>query len=38
MNVIIDITPSSSFKNKKSTSVCSNCMFDLNITMPRSEN
>lgn len=31
MNMIIDITPSSSFENRKSTSVGSNCMFNLSM-------
>lgn len=35
MNMIIYITPSSSSKNRKSASVCSNCMFDLSMTRLR---
>lgn len=32
MNMIFDMAPCNSFKNRKSTSVCANCMFNLENT------
>ena len=32
MNIIFDMAPHSSFENRNSTSICANCMFDLEDT------